>query len=210
VPQFSKYLSGFAAPVPPRVQVGPSWLSDEEVSEALRGERPRTGSGRLVAPAPAPSRKRGDSAPSAKMFDRTEKKKVPDQKSVLANERTLLAWVRTTMLILYGSSFFLENDLPGPTNLIMGWLGLVTGVGLITCVRRAGERESERAKERASEKAQQSSAKFPVCGESGSHQDVVGGRPLLPARCRDAFVLPSLEVQLTLTLWWELRLDCCC
>ena len=35
------------------------------------------------------------------------------------------------MLILYGSSFFLDNDLPGPTNEIFGWIGVVIGTLLI-------------------------------------------------------------------------------
>jgi len=117
-----RYLTGFAAHYPNRVQFVPSWMSDSEVSCALRGVRPEAA--RPTAPQ-VPNA-------SSKMFDRTEKKKIPDQKSIMANERTLLAWVRTTMLILYGSSFFLENDLPGPTNVIMGWLGMVVGVGLIT------------------------------------------------------------------------------
>jgi uncharacterized membrane protein YidH (DUF202 family) len=143
VSKFSKYLSGYAAHFPKKIDLVPSWMNDEEITACLQS-RVRGASFNKTIAAPDVNSSSSHHRPVAglttdslfsggrgKMYDRNEKKKMPDQKSVLANERTLLAWVRTTMLILFGSSFFLENDLPGPTNAIFGYCGIVTGVALI-------------------------------------------------------------------------------
>ena len=57
--------------------------------------------------------------------------RIPDQKSIMANERTLLAWVRTTMLILYGSSYFLDHEAGDGFNKVLGWTGIVVAVAIV-------------------------------------------------------------------------------
>ena len=60
-----------------------------------------------------------------------KKERGPDQKSVMANERTLLAWLRTTMLLLYGSSYFLDHDIEGGVNKVLGWIGISSALGVV-------------------------------------------------------------------------------
>jgi hypothetical protein len=124
--KFSKFLTGYAGLYEDKVGVVPSWMGQPRISAAVRGEEGGWGGG---GGGPAPM------AANKPLVDRVnqkpEKKRVPDQKSIMANERTLLAWVRTTMLVLYGSSFFLDHDLPGPTNLIVGWGGVTCSLVII-------------------------------------------------------------------------------
>ncbi|GMI07268.1 hypothetical protein TrVE_jg10653 [Triparma verrucosa] len=125
-PKFSKFLTGYAAHYQKSVSVIPSWMSDPSISASHN----------LSPPAPPPPAFCSPPPSSPLPIDRVQdykktKSRLPDQKSIMANERTLLAWVRTTMLLLYGSSFFLDHELPGFTNKVIGWTGILASLFVV-------------------------------------------------------------------------------
>ena len=114
-PKFSKFLSGYSAHFNNVVGVVPSWMSQEKIVAAVQGREVGEGN---IASKGAEARTAGQAGQAGQgSYDRVRdykaekkaEKKVekrergPDQKSIMANERTLLAWMRTTMLLLYGS-----------------------------------------------------------------------------------------------------------
>ena len=97
VSKFSKYLTGYAAYNRGNVEHIPSWMSEQAVSLALQAQFPRT---RSFAEAEEAMKLPGKLFDRSKMKEKERGPKPPDTKMALANERTLLAWIRTTMLLL--------------------------------------------------------------------------------------------------------------
>jgi uncharacterized membrane protein YidH (DUF202 family) len=140
-PKFSKFLSGYSAHYNDKVGVVPSWMSQEKIVAAVQGREVGGGGGHAFGVV----RQAGQGG----TYDRVEdfkaerkankkaekeankKERGPDQKSVMANERTLLAWLRTTMLLLYGSSYFLDHDIEGGVNKVLGWIGISSALGVV-------------------------------------------------------------------------------
>ncbi|GMH60638.1 hypothetical protein TrRE_jg5280 [Triparma retinervis] len=142
-PKFSKFLSGYAAHYNDKAGVVPSWMSHEKIVAAVQG-REAGGGGVQGGYESGMARRQAGQAGQA-TYDRVndfkaerkaekeakKKDRGVDQKSIMANERTLLAWMRTTMLLLYGSSYFLDHDLDGGANKVLGWTGIVSSLGVV-------------------------------------------------------------------------------
>jgi uncharacterized membrane protein YidH (DUF202 family) len=143
--KFSKFLTGYSGHYRQQVNIVPNWMSEETIVAAQRG---LAGAPQPPPPPPLQQQKEGMSAttgggalppmpntPVARTIDRVLEKptktRIPDQKSIMANERTMLAWIRTTMLVLYGSSYFIDHDAVGGFNKVVGWSGVVVSGALV-------------------------------------------------------------------------------